>query len=409
MKRGSGDLIVAAGPERFQLADKNAGIDNRDPEHDVMLLQWQLAPGNKKQPENVSRSGALQKGKRSSSPTPTELEELLSPKVQEALKADSASEDEEPQAKVPKKKHGAVEHGTVDPGAVEHRSDDTASSSRKDESAEYRKKFESRQQPKHQQQPYVPRKYDHNRYWADRYKEELERRRKKDQFGQTRKEKDPDDSDEEHRSDDCDEEHEVVDPGAVEHISDDSDEEHRSDDRDEEHRSDDCDEDAARASPSELEVKPDELDLKTENEDDLKACGFALVDLFLNLFFKCFSSSFLVVPKVCVDLWLSCATTLIPSGCLSQMKITKCFLGNKCSTGAILISINERSECLGCCTLEDDGWLHLRSGPGRAPHGLAKVLHFQERSQARRNGGCCRAPPFRVCNEIQKPVGKCLG
>ena len=77
-------------------------------------------------------------------------------------------------------------------------------------------------------------------------------------------------------------EHGVVD--AVEHISDDSDEEHRSDDSDEEHRSDDSDEDAARAAPSELEVKPEKPDVKTEKEDDLKACGFALVDSFLNLF-----------------------------------------------------------------------------------------------------------------------------
>ena len=68
-------------------------------------------------------------------------------------------------------------------------------------------------------------------------------------------------------------EHGVVD--AVEHISDDS---------DEEHRSDDSDEDAARAAPSELEVKPEKPDVKTEKEDDLKACGFALVDSFLNLF-----------------------------------------------------------------------------------------------------------------------------
>ena len=77
-------------------------------------------------------------------------------------------------------------------------------------------------------------------------------------------------------------EHGVVD--AVEHISDDSDEEHRSDDSDEEDRSDDSDEDAARAAPSELEVKPEKPDVKTEKEDDLKACGFALVDSFLNLF-----------------------------------------------------------------------------------------------------------------------------
>ena len=77
-------------------------------------------------------------------------------------------------------------------------------------------------------------------------------------------------------------EHGVVD--AIEHISDDSDEEHRSDDSDEEHRSDDSDEDAARAAPSELEVKPEKPDVKTEKEDDLKACGFALVDSFLNLF-----------------------------------------------------------------------------------------------------------------------------
>ena len=68
-------------------------------------------------------------------------------------------------------------------------------------------------------------------------------------------------------------EHGVVD--AIEHISDDS---------DEEHRSDDSDEDAARAAPSELEVKPEKPDVKTEKEDDLKACGFALVDSFLNLF-----------------------------------------------------------------------------------------------------------------------------
>ena len=77
-------------------------------------------------------------------------------------------------------------------------------------------------------------------------------------------------------------EHGVVD--AIEHISDDSDEEHRSDDSDEEDRSDDSDEDAARAAPSELEVKPEKPDVKTEKEDDLKACGFALVDSFLNLF-----------------------------------------------------------------------------------------------------------------------------